>query len=112
MVAFEAMRVVPEYRKPSRDDTNRVHSHVFIGDVPSFDPLSCPGGFAEKGKAGFHAGIVEETTNRDSAPHLGPTIPGDQVFDNSLQCNPVQGIARMGNNHDPMRAGISVLASV
>lgn len=90
----------------------RMHSHVFIRDIPSFDSFSCPGSFAEKGKTGFHAGIVEEATDRDSASHLSPTISRDEVFDDGFQRNSVQGIAGMGNGHECITYGVSVLVSV
>jgi len=81
-------------------------SPVFIRDVPPFDSLPRPGRFPEKRETGFHAGIVEETADRDATPHLGPTIPFDQFLDNGFQCNPVQRIARMGKTHDRMANGM------
>ena len=92
-----------------RDDAGRVLSHVFVCDVPAFDPFPCPGGSAEKGKAGFHAGIVKETTNRDPASHLCPAIPLDQLFDNGFQRDSVQGIAGMGKTHERMVSSIWVM---
>ena len=74
--------------------------HVFIRDVPPFDPLSRPGRFSEKREAGFHAGVVEETADRDATPHLGPSIPLDQFPDDGLQRDPVQRIAGMRHTHE------------
>ena len=92
-----------------RDGAGRVRSHIFVCDVPAFDPFPCPGGSAEKGKAGFHAGIVKETTNRDPASHLCPAIPLDQLFDNGFQRDSVQGIAGMGKTHERMVNSIWVM---
>lgn len=81
-------------------------SHIFIRDVPSFDPLSCPGRFAEKGEAGFHARVVEETTDRDAFSHLGPAILLDQFRNDGLKRDPVQGIAGVRGVHVRMVIGI------
>jgi len=86
-------------------------SHVFIRDVPPFDPFPRPGRFSEKREAGFHAGVMEETADRDAAPHLGPTIPLDQFFDDGLQRNPMQRIAGMSGTHERMANGIWAMAA-
>jgi len=80
----------------------------FIRDVPPFDPLPRPGRFAEKREAGFHAGVVEETADRDAAPHLGPPIPLDQLLDDGLQRDPVQRIAGMRHTHERMANDIDM----
>jgi len=51
---------------------------------PPFNPLPGPGSFAEKRETGFHAGVVEETADRDAAPHLGPPIALDEFRDDGL----------------------------
>ena len=84
--------------------------HVFIRDVPPFDPLSRPGRFPEKCEAGFHTGIVEETADRDAMPHLGPAISFDQFLDDGFQRNPVQRIAGMGKTHDRIANGMELMA--
>ena len=81
------------------DGAGSPRSHVFIGDVPPFDPLSRPGRFSEKREAGFHAGVVEETADRDATSHLGPPIPLDQFLDDGFQRDPVQRIAGMRDTH-------------
>jgi len=82
------------------DEADSLGSPIFICDVPPLDPLPCPGRFPEKRETGFHAGIVEETADRDATPHLGPPIPLDQFLDDGFQPNPVQWIAGMGKIHE------------
>ena len=82
------------------DGAGSLRLHVFIRDVPPFDPLSRPGRFSEKREAGFHAGVVQETADRDATPHLGPAIPLDQFLDDSFQRDPVQRIAGMRHTHE------------
>jgi hypothetical protein len=85
MVAFEAMvSWFLNFRKIQMVGVGSLLSHVFIRDIPPFDPLPRPGRFPEKREAGFHAGVVEETADRDPAPHLGPPIPLDEFRDNGL----------------------------
>lgn len=79
--------------------------HIFIRDVPPLDSLPGPGCLAKKCEAGFHAGIVEETADRDTTPHFGPPIPFDKFFDDRFQCNPVQGIAGMREVHERITHG-------
>jgi hypothetical protein len=74
-------------------------SHVFIRNVPPFDPFPRPGCFSEKRETGFHAGVMEETADRDATSHLGPPKPFDQFLDNGLQRDPVQRVAGMRNTH-------------
>ena len=74
-------------------------SQVFIRDVPPFDPFPRPGCFSEKRETGFHAGVKEETADRDATSHLGPPKPFDQFLDNGLQRDPVQRVAGMRNTH-------------
>ena len=83
---------------------------VFIGDVPPFDPLPRPGCFPEKRETGFHAGVMEETADRDTPPHLGPSIPLDQFLDDGLQCDPMQWIAGMRCIHERMVNGMGPIA--
>ena len=91
MVAFEAME--SWFLDSGEIEINKAgsrRSHVFfICDVPPFDPFPRPGRFTEKREAGFHAGVVEETADRNAATHLGPAMPLDQFLDNGLQCDPV-----------------------
>jgi hypothetical protein len=84
--------------------------HVFIGDVPPFDPFSCPRCFPEKREAGFDARIMEETADGDPASHLCPTISRDQFFDDGFQRDSVQRIAGMGRTHERMANGIWIMA--
>jgi hypothetical protein len=92
------------------DGAGSLRLHVFIGDVPPFDPLSRPGRFSKKREAGFHAGVVEETADRDATPHLGPPIPLDQFLDDGFQCDPVQRIAGMRNTHMRMANDMGLMA--
>ena len=92
------------------DGADSPRSHVFIRDVPPFDPLSCPGRFPEKREAGFHAGVVEETADRDTPPHLGPPIPLDQFLDDGFQRDPVQRIAGMRTTHARMVNDMGLMA--
>jgi hypothetical protein len=85
-------------------------SYVLISDVPPFDPLPRPGRFSEKSEAGLHAGVVEETADRDATPHLGPPITLDQFLDDGLQRDPVQRITGMGNTHERVPNGMSLMA--
>jgi hypothetical protein len=92
------------------NEADGLGSHVFIRDIPPLDPLPRPGRFPEKRETGFHAGIVEETTDRDATSHLGPPISLNQFFDNGFQRNPVQRIAGMGKNHDGTVNGMELIA--
>ncbi len=86
------------------------HLHVFVCDVPSFDPFPRPGCLSEKREAGFHAWIMEETADRNPSTHLGPAISLDQLLDDGFQCDSVQWIAGMGGIHERMANGIGVMA--
>jgi hypothetical protein len=111
MVAFEAMELwFLDSGKIQIDCAGSLFSPVFIGDIPPFDPLPRPGRFSEKGKAGFHAWVVEETADRDATPHLGPPIPLDQCLDDGLQRDPVQRVAGMRNTHEPMTNDMGLMA--
>lgn len=81
------------------EEAGSLGSPVFIRDVPPLDSLPRPGRFPEKRETGFHAGIVEETADRDATSHLGPPKPFDQFLDNGLQRDPVQRVAGMRNTH-------------
>ncbi len=83
---------------------------VFIGDVPPLNPLSRPGGFAEKGEAGFHAGVVEETADRDAPPHFGPPMLLDQLCDDGLKRDPVQRVAWVRSAHERVANDMGVMA--
>ena len=85
-------------------------SAIFVRDVPPFDPLPCPGCFPEKRKAGFHAGVMEETADRDTPSHFGPSIPLDQFLDDGLECDPVQWIAGMRHRHECMANDMGLIA--
>lgn len=76
--------------------------------MPPFDPLPRRGRFAEKREAGCDAGVLEETADRDTAPHLGPPIPLDQFLDDGLQGDPVQRIAGVGNTHERMASDMGL----
>ena len=84
---------------------------VVIRDVPPFDSLSRPGRFPKERETGFHAGVVEKTADRNATPHLGPTIPLNQFFDDGFQSNSVQRIAGVSGTHEPMANGIWVMAA-
>jgi hypothetical protein len=86
------------------------HLHVFVCDVPSFDPFPRPGCLSEKREAGFHARIMEETADGDPSTHLSPAVSLDQLLDDGFQCDPVQRIAGMGGNHERMANGIGVMS--
>ena len=76
-------------------------------DVPSFDTFPRPGCFSEKREAGFHARVVEKTANRDATTHLSPPIPFDQLLDDGLQRDAVQGVAGMRSSaHEGIPNGI------
>jgi len=92
------------------DGAGSLRSPVLIRDVPPLDSLSCPGRFSKKREAGFHAGVVEETADRDATPHFGPAKPLDQFLEDGFQCNPVQRIAGMGNIHDCMANDMGLIA--
>ena len=83
---------------------------VFVGDVPPLNPLSRPGCFAEECETGFHAGVVEETADRDAPPHLGPPMPLDQLFDDGLKRDPVQRIAWVRSAHERMANDMGLMA--
>jgi len=89
------------------DETDRFRSLVVIRDVPPFDSLPSPGCFPKKRETGFHAGIVEETADRNTTPHLGPAILVNQFLDDGFQGNSVQWIAGMGQTHDRIVTGIT-----
>jgi hypothetical protein len=96
----------------SLDEADSLRSHIFIRDVPPFDSLPRPGRFPEKRETGFHAGIVEETADRNATPHRGPTIPLNQFLDDGFQGNSVQRIARMGHTHDRIANGMGLTAKL
>jgi hypothetical protein len=85
MLAFEAMKSwFLDSKNIQVDRAASLRSDVFICKVPPFDPLPGPGRFAEKRETGFHAGVVEETADRDAAPHLDPPILLDEFRDDGL----------------------------
>jgi hypothetical protein len=85
MLAFEAMESwFLDSKQIQVDKAGSLRSDVFIREVPPFDPLPGPGRFAEKRETGFHAGVVEETADRDAAPHLGPPILLDEFLEDGL----------------------------
>jgi len=45
---------------------------------------------------------MEKTADRDATPHLGPPIPLDQLADDGLQRDAVQGVAGMGDGRSGM----------
>ena len=111
MVAFEAVESwFLGSGKIQMDGAGSHPSHVFIGDVPPFDSLSRPGRFSEKREAGFYAGVVEETADRDATPHLGPPIPLDQFLDDGFQRDSVQRIAGMRDTHMRMANDMGLMA--
>jgi hypothetical protein len=111
MVAFEAIESwFLDSRKIQMVGAGSLRSHVFIRDIPPLDPLPCPGRFSEKREAGFYAGVVEETADRDATPHLGPPIPLDQFLDDGFQRDPVQRIAGMRNTHERIANDMGLMA--
>ena len=92
------------------DEADSARLAVFIRDVPPFDPFPRPGCFPQKREAGFHAGVVEETADRDTPPHLGPSIPLDQFLDDGLQCDPMQWIAGVRHSHERIMNGMELMA--
>jgi hypothetical protein len=111
MVAFEAIESwFLDSRKIQIVGAGSLRSHVFIRDIPPFDPLPCPGRFSEKREAGFYAGVVEETADRDATPHLGPPIPLDQFLDDGFQRDPVQWIAGMRHTHERIANDMGLMA--
>jgi hypothetical protein len=110
MVAFEAIESwFLDSRKIQVDNAGSLRSHVFIRDIPPFNPLPRPGRFSEKRKAGFHAGVVEETADRDATPHLGPPKSLDQFLDDGFQRDPVQRISGMRNTHERMANDMALI---
>ena len=85
-------------------------SHVFIRDVPPFDPFPRPECFSEKRETGFHAGVMEETADGDATSHLSPPKPLDQFLDNGLQRDPMQRVAGMRNTHERMANDMGLMA--
>lgn len=67
-----------------------------LGNKPSLDFLACPWRFAQKSKAGFDGRVELKTPDRYSARQLGPTMSLDQLGQDFLQRNAVQGVARVG----------------
>lgn len=92
------------------DGAGSPRSHAFIGDIAPFDPLPRPGRLSKKREAGFHAGVVEETADRDATSHLDPPILLDQFLDDGLQRDPVQRIAGMRNTHMRMANDMGPMA--
>ena len=85
MLAFEAIKSwFLDSENIQVDRATSLRSDVFIREVPPFDPLPGPGRFAEERETGFYAGVVEETADRDAAPHLGPPILFDEFCDDGL----------------------------
>lgn len=70
--------------------------HEF-GDVPIFDPLARPGGFAQEGEAGFHRWIQLEAADRNAPPHLTPAMLLDELIEDVFQRDALQGVAGMGS---------------
>ena len=113
MVAFEAMELWFPYSVKAQVDKAYIdRSHVFICDVPPFDPFPRPGCLSEKREAGFYARIVEETADGNPASHLGPAISLNQFLDDSFKCDPVQRIAGMSGTHERMANGIWLRAAI
>lgn len=93
------------------DEADSPRSLVVVRDVPPFDSLPCPGRFPKKRETGFHAGIMEETADRNTTPHLSPAILLNQFLDDGFQRNSVQRIAGMGKTHDRMANGMELMAN-
>jgi len=66
-----------------------------LPDKPVFNLLACPWCLAQKGQAGFHCGIEEETANGNPAAHLHPAVPGHELVDDVLERDAVQRVARV-----------------
>ena len=85
MLAFEAMESwFLDSKKIQVGKSGSLRSDVFIREVPPFDPLPGPRRFAEERETGFYAGVMEETADRDAAPHLGPPILLDKFCEDGL----------------------------
>lgn len=94
------------------DEADSSRSLVVIRDVPPFDSLPSPGCFPKKRETGFHAGIVEETADRNTTPHLGPAILVNQFLDDGFKGNSVQRIVGMRKTHDSTATGMELMAEV
>ena len=81
-----------------------------FGDEPVLDAFACPRCLAQEGEAGFHRGMKLEAADRDSACHLIPAVPLDEVLHDGLQRDAVQRVVRMGMGCGLGHAGISILA--
>jgi hypothetical protein len=53
---------------------------------------------------------MEETADRDAAPHLCPPVPVDQFFDDGLQRDAVQRISWMGHTHKRIGEDMDLIA--
>lgn len=110
IVAFEAMGLCfLDSRHVNVKGAGKFVHLIFICDVPPLNPLPRPWCFPKKGEAGFYAGVMEKTADRDATSHLGPPIPRYEFFDNSLQRNSVQWIAGMGQAHDRVVKDIGLM---
>ena len=74
-----------------------VAQSIQLRDIHPFDPLARPRRFAEEGKAGFDARIVEETAHRQAPAQLSPPMAFDEDGHNRLQRHAMQWIAGMGD---------------
>ena len=68
---------------------------LLVMDKPIFNSAAGPGGFAQKGQGGFDTRIKLEAADGNALGHHRPTVPFDQLLENLLQRDAVQGIAGM-----------------
>ena len=66
-------------------------------DVPTFHLLSRPRSFAQERETGLHGGIELETTDRNTPPHLAPTVTLHELVEDAFERDAVQRIARMSD---------------
>ncbi len=73
-----------------------------LANIPVFDFFPRPGGFAQKGEAGFRGGIELKAADGDAAAHFTPTMLLDQLIDDGFQSDSMQGVTRMrgGGGHN------------
>lgn len=63
-----------------------------FADVPVFQFLAGPGGFAEEGKAGVYGGVVAEAVDPDVAVHFVPAEVIDHLGENGFEGDAVEWV--------------------
>jgi len=64
-----------------------------LPDKPVLHLFPRPSIFTQESQAGLDRWIELEATDRNSPPHLAPTMPLDELIEDVLQRYAVQGIA-------------------